>query len=70
LRSRVGTVPRRGPYDGHAAARIGALARGGEILASAETLAQAASALRTTEPRAVKLKGIAAPVEVAGVLWV
>lgn len=53
----------------HAAARIGALARGGEILVSAETLAQAASALPTTEPRAVKLKGIAAPVEVAGVLW-
>ena len=53
----------------HAAARIAALARGGEILASVETLAQAATALPTSEPRAVKLKGIAAPVEVAAVHW-
>jgi class 3 adenylate cyclase len=63
---------RRSDYHGkgvHAAARIGALARGGEIVASVETVAQAATALPTSEPRAVKLKGIAAPVEVAAILW-
>ena len=67
------SAKRRGAdYHGkgvHAAARIGALARGGEIVASVETVAQAATALPTSEPRAVKLKGIAAPVEVASLLW-
>jgi class 3 adenylate cyclase len=53
----------------HTAARIGAHAGGGEILASAETFAQAATELPTSERRAVKLKGIAAPVEVAVVDW-
>ncbi len=53
----------------HAAARIGAHARGGEIVASVETLAHAATALPTSEPRVVQLKGIAAPVDVVTVLW-
>jgi class 3 adenylate cyclase len=64
---------RRGPgYGGkgvHTAARIGAHAGGGEILASVETLAEAGGAFPTTEPRALKLKGIGAPVEVATLLW-
>ena len=53
----------------HAAARIGAQARGGEIVASVETLDAAATGLPTLERREVKLKGIAEPVEVAAVGW-
>jgi class 3 adenylate cyclase len=53
----------------HTAARIGAQAVGGEILASVETIAAAGTTLATSERREVKLKGLAAPVEVASVLW-
>jgi class 3 adenylate cyclase len=53
----------------HTAARIGAQARGGEILASAETVVEATTELPTSESRTVKLKGVAAPVDIVSVLW-
>jgi class 3 adenylate cyclase len=66
-----GEATRRGQdYGGgevHKAARIAALAEGGEILASAETMAEAK--LEASDPREVTLKGFSAPVRVAGVPW-
>jgi class 3 adenylate cyclase len=50
----------------HEAARIAALAEGGEILASRETAGDYAGA---SEPRAVALKGIADSVEVVTIDW-
>lgn len=58
-------------YEGagvHAAARIGALAEGGEVLASVETVDGLAS-VSTGEPREVSLKGLAKPVRVVAVEW-
>ena len=52
----------------HVAARVGALAAGGEILASSETLAEA-GAVVAAEAREVPIKGVAAPVQVAAVTW-
>ena len=52
----------------HTAARIAARARGGEILASRETIARLA-AIRTGEPRLEELKGLAEPVEIVAVYW-
>jgi class 3 adenylate cyclase len=52
----------------HRAARIGALAEGGEILASTETLA-AADGWESSETREVPLKGFAEPARVATVDW-
>jgi class 3 adenylate cyclase len=60
-----------GDYEGvgvHAAARIAALAQGGEVLASVETL-DGISDVTVGEPRMVTLKGIAEPVRVAVVDW-
>ena len=51
----------------HEAARIGALAEAGEVLASWSTLE--AEGLDGGERREVQLKGLARPVEVAAVLW-
>jgi class 3 adenylate cyclase len=51
----------------HEAARIGALAGAGEVLASWSTLE--AEGLEGGERRAVQLKGIAQPIEVASVGW-
>ena len=51
----------------HAAARIGALADGGEILASYTTID--GMELTVSEPRDVALKGIAEPVRVVAVEW-
>jgi len=63
---------RRGSdYSGkgvHVAARVAALAEGGEILASAETLA-AAGKVATSEPRIATVKGVAAPVTFAAITW-
>jgi class 3 adenylate cyclase len=63
---------RRGDdYSGmaiHVAARIGALASGGEILASAEALTEAGD-LATSTPRSVPIRGATAPVTVASVTW-
>jgi predicted ATPase/class 3 adenylate cyclase len=53
----------------HVAARIAAEAQGGEILASGETVSETQTGLATTEPRTVKLKGLAEPVRVAGIIW-
>jgi class 3 adenylate cyclase len=52
----------------HAAARIGALAGGGEIVASRAT-AEAAGATRVSEARVVELKGLSEPVEVVSIDW-
>jgi class 3 adenylate cyclase len=50
----------------HEAARIAALAGGGEILASRQTVTPRFS---VSEPRSVTLKGISQPVEVVAVAW-
>jgi class 3 adenylate cyclase len=49
----------------HEAARIAALARGGEVLVSARMLAPAGSSYRSSETRSVQLKGLVDPIEVA-----
>jgi class 3 adenylate cyclase len=51
------------------AARIGAVASGGEILASSETVTASARPFRVTERGAVALKGFAEPVEVVSIDW-
>ena len=51
----------------HEAARIGALAEAGEVLASWPTLE--AEGLDGGERREVQLKGLARPIEVASVVW-
>ncbi len=51
----------------HEAARIAALAEGGEILSSRETATAAHAAV--SEPRTVTLKGLSEPVEVVSVEW-
>ncbi len=53
----------------HAAARIGALAQGEEILVSRETSEAAGDRYRLSEPRTVSLKGISESLEVAAVEW-
>ena len=53
----------------HLAARIGAAAGAGEILASRETLESAGSGFRTSNPRSETLKGFVQPVEVVNVDW-
>jgi class 3 adenylate cyclase len=50
----------------HEAARIAALAAGGEILASKQT---AGTNAQVSEPRTVNLKGISEPVEIVSVNW-
>jgi class 3 adenylate cyclase len=60
-----------GDYEGvgvHAAARIGAIAVGAEILSSVETI-DGIGDLVTGEPREVTLKGLAKPVRVVAVDW-
>jgi class 3 adenylate cyclase len=52
----------------HEAARIGALAAGGEIVASEATLSSVRD-LTVSEPREVTLKGIAEPIRVVTVEW-
>ena len=51
----------------HQAARIGALADGGQIVASAETAS--GGPFPTTDPRAVSVKGISDPIDVVTVDW-
>jgi class 3 adenylate cyclase len=63
---------RGGDYSGlgvHVAARIAALAGGGDVVASAETAASAGGSIRTSQPRSVALKGVAAEVAVVSVDW-
>jgi class 3 adenylate cyclase len=50
------------------AARIGALAAGGEILASAETLGEAGD-VASSEQRTVPVRGVSTEVTVAAVRW-
>jgi class 3 adenylate cyclase len=61
----------RDDYEGagvHAAARIGALAEGGEVLASLDTI-EGIDGVAVGEPREVSLKGLAKPVRVAAIDW-
>jgi len=61
----------RGNYEGggvHLAARIGALADGGEVLASLDTI-EGIDGLAVGEEREVSLKGIGKPVRVASIDW-
>jgi class 3 adenylate cyclase len=63
---------RSGDYGGrgvHEAARIAALAEGGEILASATTVASADGSFTGSEPREVRLKGISETAQVVSVDW-
>ena len=53
----------------HAAARIGALAEGGEIVASRTTAVDAGLGYPLSEPRQVIAKGITDPIEVVTIDW-
>jgi class 3 adenylate cyclase len=53
----------------HVAARIGALAEGGEILASAETLSDGGGGHRTSQTRPATLRGFSEPVSIASLEW-
>jgi class 3 adenylate cyclase len=60
------------PYGGeavHLAARIGAAAGAGEILASRETLDDAGTGFRSSSPRSEAFKGFEKPVEVIRLDW-
>ncbi len=63
---------RRGTdYSGtgvHVAARVAALAGGGEILVTAETLTEAGD-VAATDAREVPIKGVTAPVSLASIAW-
>jgi class 3 adenylate cyclase len=52
----------------HIAARVCALADGGEILATAETLAEAGS-VRTSNSRTTPVKGASEPITLASIAW-
>ncbi len=58
-----------GGVEVHKAARIAALAEGGEILASEETAKDAGDGVELSAVREVSLKGIAEPVRVGIVAW-
>jgi class 3 adenylate cyclase len=63
---------RTGDYGGkgvHEAARIGALAEGGEILATEPTVEAAGGDWAVSDPREVRLKGISRPARVVSVSW-
>lgn len=51
----------------HEAARIGALAGGGEILASSEVIGAARARFPVSESRKVELKGVSEPIEVSSI---
>lgn len=53
----------------HVAARVGALAAAGEILASSESLEGVGGTWPRSEPREVELKGLVGPVSVVAVDW-
>jgi class 3 adenylate cyclase len=61
-----------GDYHGHGvhlAARIGAVAQGGEVLVSRETLTAVGSVVKVGEPRSAQLKGVSRKVELLPVIW-
>jgi class 3 adenylate cyclase len=63
---------REGDYGGkgvHAAARVAATASGDEIVASRDTLEELGDRFSTSDERTLELKGLAAPVDVATVVW-
>ncbi len=53
----------------HEAARISALAQGGEIVASSKTIEDQRLRFSVSDPRTVELKGISQPVEVVSISW-
>jgi class 3 adenylate cyclase len=53
----------------HVAARIAALAEGGQVLVSAETAAEANTAYRISDPRSVALKGVSGELDVVSIDW-
>jgi class 3 adenylate cyclase len=53
----------------HEAARIAALAQGGQIMASVDTIIAAGAARELTDRRIATLKGISKPLDVAAVDW-
>jgi class 3 adenylate cyclase len=53
----------------HEAARVGALAEGGEILATVATVSDGPIAFPTTNERDVELKGLTDPVRVVSIEW-
>jgi class 3 adenylate cyclase len=53
----------------HKAARIAALAEGGEILASDDTVADVNGEFMVSELRDVSVKGVAEPFRVARIEW-
>ena len=53
----------------HEAARIAALASGGEVLVSIQTVESAGSRHPVTETRSAELKGLAEPVVIASLVW-
>jgi class 3 adenylate cyclase len=63
---------RRGDdYSGvgvHVAARVGAIAEGGEILATSEAIAEAGD-IRVIDARELTVKGVSTPVSVATIVW-
>jgi len=68
----AGTVRRGAGYRGkgvHEAARIAAVAAGGEIVGSATTLGGATVRFPVSSPRSVELKGVSEPVELVAVDW-
>jgi class 3 adenylate cyclase len=52
----------------HAAARVGALAAAGEILASRDLIVAVDLRFPVGEPRSVTLKGVSEPIEVAAII--
>jgi class 3 adenylate cyclase len=53
----------------HEAARISAMAEGGEIVASARTIARSAVRFPTSGARVIKLKGVSEPAELVTIDW-
>jgi len=53
----------------HTTARIAALAEGGEIVASRETVESAPPGITLSAPRPVTLKGLSEPLEVVTLAW-
>ena len=52
----------------HLAARVAALALGGEILATADTILEGGE-VATSDPRLAPVKGVTAPVSLAAITW-
>ena len=53
----------------HEAARVGAIAEGGEVLTTVATASEASAPLATSNERTVELKGFAQPVQVVTIDW-